>query len=101
MGIYQSAARLSMRDVNDLNQASEHLAALAEMIRRINPGWCEGAVNLIISVNNTVVRLQRKGAAAYSRYLERHDVKGAVVDPKNAGTIDNLPDDDDSKPKGS
>jgi hypothetical protein len=84
MGIHQSAARLSMRDVNDLNQASEQLAALAQMIRRVNPAWCEGAVNLIISVNNTVVRLQEKGATAYARYLERHGVKDTKAKPTDA-----------------
>ena len=85
----QNGARISKRDIVDLNQASEALATAAHTIQRINPQWGESVVALLIEANNTVVRIQQKGAAAFARYLERHGVKEAV-----AATETENPDED-------
>ena len=75
MGMHQSAARLSERDIADLEISSQRLAAAAGAIRRANPTWGEAVVQSLIEVNNVVVRIQEKGARAFARYLERHGTK--------------------------
>ena len=77
MGVHQSGARITMRDVNDLNLASEQLAAAADMIKRANPVWAPATVQLLIEANTTIVRIQHKGARAFARYLEKHGVQEA------------------------
>jgi len=72
--MHQSGARLSERDVADLNQASDQLAVAAQAIRRANPNWGESVVALLILANTSIVRVRDKGAAAFARYLERHGV---------------------------
>ena len=74
------AARLTFRDVSDLNYASEALAAAAEQIRRANPGWAPAVVQLLIQANDTVVRIQNKGAGAFARWYEKHGVKPPGAD---------------------
>jgi len=75
MGITQHGARLSPRDVSDLNDASENLAAVATLIQRNRPSYGDAAIRLLVEANNTVVRIQNKGAAAFARHLEREQKK--------------------------
>jgi len=75
--------------VRDLNDASEALATAADTIKRINPSWSGTVIALLIRANETIVRIQNKGAAAFARYLERHGVK----EPLQATEIEK-PDDD-------
>jgi hypothetical protein len=72
MSIDSYGAKLTKRDVTELAQASEQLVVVADMIRISGVKWAEVAVNLLIVVNNTVVRIQTKGARAFARYLEKH-----------------------------
>jgi hypothetical protein len=72
MSLDNRGARLSRRDVVELAQASEQLAVVCGMIRSSGVKWAEVSVNLLIVVNQTVVRLQQKGAGAFARYLEKH-----------------------------
>lgn len=76
-GMHSSAARITIKDIADLNQASEQLAAAAQTIQRVNPTWGAGVVRLLISANDVVVRVQQKGARAFASYLEKHGVKEA------------------------
>jgi hypothetical protein len=78
-GFHQAGARLSVRDVAELNEASEALAAVAEQIKRVNPGWAPAAVQLLIQANETIVRIQNKGARAYAAWLERHGTQPAAA----------------------
>lgn len=79
MGMDAYGAKLTRRDVGDLAAASEQLVVVADTIRRARPAWGEATVNLLIVVNNTIVRIQNKGAAAFARYLEKHPAQ-AVQD---------------------
>lgn len=72
MSLDSHGARLTRRDVVDLAQSSEQLAVVSGMIRSSGVKWAEVAVNLLIVVNNNVVRIQSKGARAFARYLEKH-----------------------------
>ena len=73
-------ARISPRDIEDLNIASEDLAAVAELIKRNRPSYGDAAIQLLIRANSTVVRIQNKGAAAFARYLEKHGLREAPGD---------------------
>ena len=86
---HQAGARISVRDVHDLNDASEALATAADTIKRINPSWSGTVIALLIRANETIVRIQNKGAAAFARYLERHGVK----EPLQATEAENQADD--------
>ena len=72
MAIDSYGAKLTRRDVVELAEASEQLAVVSNQIRSSGVRWGETAVNLLIVVNNTVVRIQSKGARAFARYLEKH-----------------------------
>jgi hypothetical protein len=80
MRLLNGAARLTLRDVSDLNYASEALAAAAEQVKRANPGWGPAVVQLLIQANDTVVRLQNKGAGAFARYMEKRGMKPPGAD---------------------
>ena len=73
--LHQSGARLSIRDVTELNDASEALAIVAEQVKRANPGWGPAVVQLLIQANTTIVRIQTKGARAFATWLEKHQPK--------------------------
>jgi hypothetical protein len=73
MSMDNRGARLSRRDVVDLAQASEQLAVVSGMIRSSGVKWAEVSVNLLIVANQTVVRIQQKGAGAFARYLEKQN----------------------------
>jgi len=87
MSMDNRGARLSRRDVVDLAQASEQLAVVSGMIRSSGVKWAEVSVNLLIVVNNTVVRLQNKGASAFARYLAKHGQETQEEEP-----ADDMPD---------
>src|ERR1700687_4797823 len=87
MSMDSYGAKLTKRDVTELAQASEQLVVVADMIRMSGVKWAEVAVNLLIVVNNTVVRIQTKGAAAFARYLEKHPSQKPQEEPP-----DDMPD---------
>ena len=68
-------AKLTQRDVVDLAQASTNMAVVAETIRSSGVKWADATINLLLIANNSVVRIQNKGAAAFARYLEKHPPK--------------------------
>jgi len=82
MGLDSYGAKLTRRDVTDLAAASEQLVVVADQVRGSGVRWGETAVNLLIVANNTVVRIQNKGAAAFARYLERHSPQTAQDPPE-------------------
>jgi hypothetical protein len=84
MSIDSYGAKLTKRDVTELAQASEQLVVVADMIRMSGVKWAEVAVNLLIVVNNTVVRIQTKGAAAFGRYLQKHPLETPKEEPAEA-----------------
>src|ERR1700676_3195351 len=87
MSMDSYGAKLTKRDVTELAQASEQLVVVADTIRMSGVKWGEVAVNLLIVVNNTVVRIQTKGAAAFARYLEKHPPETPQDEPP-----DDMPD---------
>ena len=72
MSIDSHGARITRRDVTDLDTASQQLATAADTIRSMGPKWGEAVVNLLIAANVVIERLQNKGARAFARYLEKH-----------------------------
>lgn len=80
MPIQNAAARISRRDVADLDKASTTLAVAAAQIKRMNPAWADAVIQLMIEVNETIVRIQTKGANAFARYYERHGLTNAPDD---------------------
>jgi len=87
MSLDNRGARLSRRDVVELAQASEQLAVVSGMIRSSGVKWAEVSVNLLIVVNQTVVRIQQKGASAFARYLAKHGPETREEEPP-----DDMPD---------
>jgi hypothetical protein len=81
MGLDSYGAKLTRRDVAELATASEQLAVVAEQIRGSGVRWGGISINLLIVVNNTIVRIQNKGAAAFARYLERHPLQKPQDEP--------------------
>lgn len=73
--VSQVGARIAFKDVVDLNTASEALAAVAEQVKRANPGWAPAVVQLLIQANTVIVRIQTKGAKAFASFYEKHGVK--------------------------
>ena len=99
MGWNQAGARLSRRDVQELNQASEALAAAAATIQQMRPQWAPGVIQLLVRANDVVVRVQNKGAEAFAKYLERHGVKEAPGEPEAAGAQDDPDQGEESQPE--
>jgi hypothetical protein len=75
MSMDSYGAKLTQRDVVDLAQASTNMAVVAETIRSSGVRWADATINLLLIANNSVVRIQNKGAAAFARYLEKHPPK--------------------------
>ena len=75
MNLGNRGARLRPQDVQELNQASEEMAAAAEIVKRTNPSWGAAVIQLLISANNRVVAIQNRGAATFARYLEKHGIQ--------------------------
>ena len=80
-------ARLSERDVQDLEGASNALASAAAGIRRANPSWGEAVVQALIVANQVIERLRDKGALAFARYLE----KRGLQEPQDAPALGDPP----------
>ena len=68
-------ARISETDLQQLDEASNHLAAAATTIQRAKPSWGDPVVQLLILANNTILRIRDKGAGAFARYLEKHGLQ--------------------------
>jgi len=68
-------ARLSERDVQELDSASNALASAAAAIRRANPSWGEAVIQALILANQTIERLRDRGAATFARYLEKRGLQ--------------------------
>ena len=64
--------RLSRRDIRQLNDASNSLAAAAETVQRANPAWAAGVINAIIVANNIVVGILERGGRSVERYNAKH-----------------------------
>jgi len=88
MGWNQAYARLSQRDVQDLNQASEQLVGAFRTIEAMRPNWAPAVLQNLLAANQVVVRVQNKGAAAIARYLEKHGLKEAPGAAEAAGAED-------------
>lgn len=78
MSIDSYGARLTRRDIAELDNASNALAAVAGSIQRANPVWKDAAIQNLILANNTVVRLQAKGQAAIDKEIARRAAKSAA-----------------------
>jgi hypothetical protein len=89
MAMDSYGAKLTQRDVVDLAQASTNMAVVAETIRSSGVKWADATINLLLIANNSVVRIQNKGAAAFARYLEKHK----PADPPLKAEISRLDDD--------
>ena len=83
-----SAARLYRRDIQDLDAASNKLAAAAETIRRFKPAWAEIVVTQLVEANEIVERIRIKGAKAYARFYERQGAQDPAGDtPAEPGAV--------------
>ena len=88
MGWNQAGARLSRRDVQELNSASEALADAAHTIQQMRPQWGPAVVRLLVMANDVVVRVQNKGAEAFAKYLEKHGLKELPGETEAEGAED-------------
>lgn len=82
-------ARLSERDVHDLDDASNALASAAAGIRRANPSWGEAVVQALIVANQVIERLRDKGALAFARYLEKRGLQKPQEAPQELAAAEN------------
>ena len=80
--------RLSRRDIQELNKASQSLAAAAEVIQRANPAWAAGPINAIIVANDIVVRILERGGRAVERYEARHGTQAPADESSEPGAGD-------------
>src|SRR5574340_55308 len=71
LSVTNSAARIGIRDVRDLAIASAALAAVADAIQRAKPAWGPPCIAMLISANDTLVRLNQKGIAAFRKAAVR------------------------------
>jgi hypothetical protein len=91
--------RLSRRDIQELNRASNSLAAAAEVIQRANPAWAAGAINAIIVANDIVVRILDKGGRAVERFTARIGAQAGQEDSSEGGP-DDMPNPDQNVEPG-
>ncbi len=71
----RGAAKITEKHVRALGEASNALAAAAETIKRVNPQWGSGVIQLLILANDRVCSVMNDGAAAFARYIEKHGAK--------------------------
>ena len=90
-------ARLSERDVEELDSASNALASAATAIRRANPSWGEAVVQALILANQVIERLRDRGTATFARYLQKRGLQGAQ-DAAEAGAAAEIPPNSDFVP---
>ena len=70
-GLQGRGAKLTQRDLRELNEASEALALAANIIKRDKPRCMDLVVDQLIKANNVIVRVHDKGAGVFARYLEK------------------------------
>lgn len=80
MDLSGRGARISQRDIRELDAASDALAMAASIIKRDRPRCTDDVVGLLIKANETIERIKAKGAAALARYLERRGVTVPIDD---------------------
>lgn len=67
-------ARLSFKDVRELDEASDRLAIVANTLKAAKYANGPALVQLLIESNESIERIKLKGAAAIARHLERKGV---------------------------
>jgi hypothetical protein len=70
-----SAARLSFRDLKDLDDASTCIAAACAQVQASGSKFTPAVEALLIRANTHVVRIQAKGEKAYALWMQRHGPK--------------------------
>ena len=88
MRMSDSAARLSIRDLTDLDDASNCIAAACAQVQASGSKFTPAVEALLIRANNHVVRIQAKGAKAYALWMERHGPKPASEETLEAAPGD-------------
>lgn len=84
-------ARLSERDVEQLDSASNALASAAAAIRRANPSWGEAVIQALILANQVIERLRDRGAAAFVRHLQRRGLGNPSQTSETGAAVDGEP----------
>ena len=84
-------ARLSERDIQELDSASNALASAAAAIRRANPSWGEAVIQALILANQVIERLRDRGAATFARYLEKRGLSKPQDAAETAAAADVAP----------
>lgn len=64
-------ARLSFRDVKELDEASDRLVVVANSLQATRYANGPALVKLLSEANDSIERIKVKGAAAIARHLER------------------------------
>jgi hypothetical protein len=95
----RAVGRLTPQHVRSLGEASDALAAAANTIRRVNPQWGPGVMQLLILANDKVVAVMNDGAAAIARYMERHGVKELEAPAAELPPVE-LSESDQNSPSG-
>ena len=66
--------KLSLKNIHDLNTASECICSAANTIASVRPQWGPAVIQLLTQANDIVVGIQNRGASAIARYMEKHGV---------------------------
>lgn len=82
--------KLYPRDVEELHDASENLAIVADALRAAKYANGPALIQLLIKANEPIVRIMTKGAACIARSLERKGVV-AAPDELEQGPVDEHP----------
>jgi len=77
-------ARISVRDLQEIDSASNRLAAVAAQVKRANPAWAPAVIELLIEANDVILRIQAKGAGTFARYLEKRGLQSTQDAPETA-----------------
>ena len=91
-------ARISEADIQQLDEASNHLAAAATTIQRMKTSWGDPVVQLLILANNTILRMRDKGAGAFARYLGKHGLQTSQATPGEPPAGESSPNSPNSSP---
>jgi hypothetical protein len=87
MQISHHTARLTKRDIEDLERASEKIAVVAAVIERANPQWTAIAIAHLIEANDIICRIQSKGFRSVQRFLERVAAKSKAEEAASASDV--------------
>jgi hypothetical protein len=99
MNLNAGAAKLTEKHLTALNEASNALAAAATTIKRLNPQWGPGVIQLLIVANDRVVSVMNYGAASIARYIEKHGPKEPEAPAAELPPVE-LPESDQNSPSG-